>query len=369
MIRDAAAALLLLLLLPTLASASREASDDQLSAAREASRGLYPGFVFGESPSPAALAGGEEAPPASNPEISEEDLLPSPEDFIDPFEEVEPPPPEPAPAPLPSVDPGDRLARRSQVLMFDLATSNTWTATRHHLEEQLEELRLALVTEAPQEEFAVLARDFLVDLDVLVEMAPWQAPLQLQGIEYQRDRIERQVLHLMSDYTEGDARRIATTNELISRSMADLHSLLVRSDRDRGWDAVDYTELPGGWDPGDFISPTFAGHIQAWSGQRLASEYRDRFRRLQIHYRNRTINDQVWMTYEMGEIARELARRSYEVPIVAREPFRNACLKLDVLAENLRDYLEDTRRLHARRQLYSMNLAIRDVERYLELEP
>lgn len=360
-------AIILSTLLPAFASATPEATDEQVEAARDASRALYPAFVSGAGSSGESMWTESAAEPADE-EPGEEDLLPSPEEFVDPFEESEPPP-TPAPPPPPMVDPGDRFARRTQVLTHDLATSNTWTATRNHLEGQLEEMRVAILTNAPANEFALLARDFLVDLDVLVEMAPWQAPLQLEGVEYQRDRIEQQVLFLVEDYSAGDTRGVANTNRLISRSMAELHSLLVRSDRDRGWDAIDYTELPGGWNPGDFSLPSFAGQIQSWSGRRLASEYRARFERLQFHYRDRTITDHAWMTYEMGEIARELARRSHEVPIVSREPFRNASLKLDVLAENLRDYLEDSRRPHARRQLYSMNLAIRDVERYLDRGP
>ncbi|MCC5876352.1 MAG: hypothetical protein JJU11_09070, partial [Candidatus Sumerlaeia bacterium] len=189
------------------------------------------------------------------------------------------------------------------------------------------------------------------------------------GIEFQRERMEQQILFMVEDFTEGEFRRVSSTNRLLNRSMSELHTLLARSDIDRGWVATDYSELPGGWNPGNFSSPDFARQIRAWNGRTLISEYRNRHSRLAQAHQRRNMRELVWLTYEMGELARELARRTDEVPTLSREPFRNAALRLDVMAENLRDFITESRRLHSRRQLYAINLAIRDAERYLDLMP
>lgn len=320
---------------------------------------LYPDFVLNPD---------WEDPASEREETIEEIIRDLDEDLAAIIEEAMEESPEET-APPPPVNPADREMRRAQVLTMDLVSSGTWLGTRDRLDAHIEEMRLALVSDAPVNEFNDIATEFLVSLDVLAEMAPMQAPYQADGIEFQRDRMEQQVLFMVQDYSQGEFRRVASTNRLLTRAMGEMHTLLARSDIDRGWDAVDYTQLPGGWEPGNFSRPEFGRQIRSWSGRRLISEYRNRYIRLNDAFRQRNIDQQAWVTLEMGELARELARRTDEVPTLSREPFRNSALKLDVIAENLHDQIVDSRRLHVRRQLISMNQAIRDAERYLELIP
>ncbi len=269
----------------------------------------------------------------------------------------------PTPAPEPSVPP----TPAPQLLVDDTPSTTTWFQTRERLEPGMEEIRMLMISRATSQEIAAQEEKFIGDLDAVVRMANFQAPGQAGGLGAIRSRIVRQLGYLIEDYAAGEWRKLETTEELLRRSMKEAQYLLFRSDLDRGLASPAATVLPADWDTSRFGSPRFAAQIADWDGARLLGSYRGRHAQIESALRrNRQFHDPI-AAREMAELARQLATRVNEVPVTSATAFRDAALRLDVLAENLDDQLAAQNTLYARRQLRLMGHAIDDVEAYLAL--
>ncbi len=258
---------------------------------------------------------------------------------------------------------------RQQVLADDLASTVTWTNTRARLDPGVEEVRMLMLASANPEEVEAAAEKFLADLEAILAMAPYQAPGQQTGLMIHRDRIRRQLSLILSDYRVHELKQMQSTDELLRLSMDEFHRLLFHSDLDRGAGASGYRRVPEDWVVGDFTEPSFAEHIAGWSGSQLLAGYADRMELLTEALRRKKLsrNRDPMVAIEMGELARELARRTYEVPVTSQVPFRNTALRLDVLAENLHDYIKADNGPYARRQLRAMSKAADEAQAFLAL--
>jgi len=269
----------------------------------------------------------------------------------------------------PAATPVPTFIEPPRVLVGDLASTRTWTATRARIEPGFEELRVAFIGGAPPDEAAAVASRLLTDLDALVQMAPTQAPNQEDSIVWFESRLRRQILMMIPDYFVGERARIATTDRMVRKSLMEFQSVLERSDRERGNPEVGRRSgLPNDWAEGEPELRDFSAMIAAWTKEQLADEYRLRA----ITYFDslkRTKEQELSLSdaREMSALARELATRDYELPMASRQPYRNSALQLDVLAENLHDHLRNGRRLHARRQTRLILATFRQLDSYLEL--
>ena len=258
---------------------------------------------------------------------------------------------------------------RQQVLADDLASTVTWTNTRARLDPGMEEVRMLMLASANPEEVEAAAEKFLADLEAILAMAPYQAPGQETGLVIYRDRIRRQLTLILSDYRMHESAQLQSTDELLRLSMDEFHRLLFHSDLDRGSGSDGYRRVPDDWKVGDFTEPAFAEHIAGWSGSQLVAGYADRVEILTEALRRKKLsrNRDPIVAIEMGELARELARRTYEVPVTSQVPFRNTALRLDVLAENLYDYIKADNGPYARRQLRVMGKTAGEAQAFLAL--
>lgn len=276
-------------------------------------------------------------------------------------------PAEPAATPIIREDTSFDLPPR--VLVGDLASTATWTATRDRIDPRFEALRLAFISGDSSSEIRTAAGALMNDLDALVQMAPVQAPGQAESVVWFESRIQRQIQLMVQDYLDGEKDRIEQTDRLVRGTVRDLKAVLARSDREReGISGIGPGGLPPAWRSDEPELQDFAAMIVAWPTWQLADEYRLRASEY-FEYFRRTRDDEVSLTdaLEMSALAREIARREYEIPAASRTPFRNCALQLDVMADGLHDHLVEGRRLHARRQSRVILPVIKQLEGYLEL--
>lgn len=254
------------------------------------------------------------------------------------------------------------------VLAGDLLTTDTWHATRRRLEPGIEEMRMLMLARALSEEVDAQLDEVLYDFRLIVTMADIQAPTQRDSLALYRDRIARQLNLIADDYRFGRWRQIENTDELLRFSVESFLYLLEESDADRGAEDLIPQFLPPNWR----VSPAFEDVgfrqlIMGYNGRRLLAEYDAR--RASVYTalrRNRPYQD-LHTAVEMGELARELARRIHEVPASSETAFRDSALRLDVLAENLHDYLREENRLYALRQLRHMSKTQDEIATYFTL--
>lgn len=337
-------AVLLLAARPSL-FAQDNATTSTLQTIRQLQGSMYPEFVSRsearvvpefELPAPAI----DEAPDPNAPEEE-----PTPEAEI-------------APTPRPPV----------QVLVDDVASTTTWSATRTRIDKGLEDLRLAMLTRSPSGDVAAIFETIKGDFARMALMAPVQAPQQEQGLDFYRERIERQLSLMVRDYTDDRLDRLQNIDSMLRESMENYRELLFRSDLDRGARVERLDVLPPNWNHRPVRNRQFETEIVGWDAQRLLDEYRGRAADLEYALRrDRDVNYSV-LTEEMGALAREAARRGYEVPIASQAAFRNASLRLDVLSQNVVDYLREGNEPHARRQLILCRRAADHVQDYLDLK-
>lgn len=252
----------------------------------------------------------------------------------------------------------------ADVLVADITSTTTWMRVRERMEPHLEQLRILVITSATMEDLVSQTANFSTDLGVLAESAAFQAPRQREAIVYTTSLLQRYLRVLESDYIPADPGRAGTVLPLLGRSMAELEILLAMSDEDRGMDAPGW-RLPADWDVGGFRAPDFAPTIATMAADQLLAEFRFRNASLQRNLRLPPAQWDLQSVLEMGELARELANRVQELPASSRTGFRNAALRLDVLAESLHDFMSEGNYLYARRHQRTVEWAARDVENYL----
>ncbi|MBI1290391.1 hypothetical protein GC173_04010 [bacterium] len=277
----------------------------------------------------------------------------------------------PAPSPVaPTIAPeSTEFIPPPRVLVGDLASTATWTATRARIDPRFETLRMGFLSGADSREIQASASELLGDLDTLVQMAPVQAPNQAESVAWFESRIRRQVELMVRDYMNGENARVGDTDVMTRRSISDLQSVLARSDREReGLSEIGPGGLPARWESDQPELQDFAAMIVAWPTWQLAAEYRERAATYFEYFkRNQGDSPSLMEAREMSALAREMARREYEIPVTSRSPFRNCALQLDVMAESLGDQIRDGRRLHARRQSRVILPVITQLDGYLEL--
>lgn len=279
------------------------------------------------------------------------------------------PSPTPTPAAVDETDEqsGRTPTQRTQILVEDLASTNSWTQVQGLLEPELEEMRMLMLSSAPSAEIADQQERLEAILNLIVAMSPYQAPLQENGLAFYSERIKRQLDFLVVDYRDQAWRQWENTDELLSRSIREWNYLLQQSDLDRGADVEDRYGLPDDWEPGTFEIGEFREMISAWNARRLLAGYTERHSSIQHALERRDDFRFTAQAREMGELARELATRIYEVPLTSRIAFRNNALRMDVQAENLSNYLEQDNRPYALRQLRYIEDTMEQADAFLRL--
>jgi hypothetical protein len=254
------------------------------------------------------------------------------------------------------------------VLVGDLASTDTWKLIREHIDPTVENIQVLMVTQEDEKTVKLEYRKLAGDLNALIEMAPYQAPIQLEGLSYYRNRILKQQKYLIQDYINQDAQRFDNTLPLLQLSLSRFNSLLFQSDLDRGAAPPEVYDPPTDWTPKNFQTHNFSNTIKPWTTRHLYDGYVERYNNIvYMMKKNREFRDSETL-YEMGEISRELSTRIYDVPVTARMGFRNATLRLDVMSENLLDYTKENNYPHTKRHLYAIKRGIEVVEGYLNLK-
>lgn len=256
---------------------------------------------------------------------------------------------------------------RPQLLVDDLASSTTWTRTRARIVPGMDEVRMLMLASANPEEVEAAADKVMEDIDLVLRMAPFQAPTQEEGLAIQRDRIERQLELIVDDYAARRLKQMQNTDELLRVSLDEFSRLLLHSDLERGSASAVLRRIPEDWNVGRFRAPDFAARVSGWSADQLLGAYTERIGVIESALRSKRPPRDSRIGREMGELARQLAGRAYEVPLTSQPAFRNSALRLDVLAENLDQYIRDENGPYAKRQLRFMRYAVRDCQAYLEL--
>jgi hypothetical protein len=255
----------------------------------------------------------------------------------------------------------------SRVLVGELRSTETWTATRARIAPALEELRLAFLTGASSSEAQAIAGRMLEDVTRVLLMAPYQAPNQAESLGYYNLRLRRQLDLFLDDYLEGRTERLETTDRLLRETLRDWEALLTRSDLERaGRSGEGPAPLPADWRAPRMEMEEFDLLIAAWQVPALLAAAEERFLAMNESQRNRRSTPPLTVARELSAIGRELATRAFEFPVTSRVPFQNAALRLDVQAENLHDHLRSGHRLHARRQLRVIGQTLRDLDRHAE---
>ncbi|CAN5272216.1 hypothetical protein BH09SUM1_BH09SUM1_05280 [soil metagenome] len=251
-------------------------------------------------------------------------------------------------------------------LVADLQSTETWTQTRERIPPAIEELRLLFLSRAAAKEIDAQEEKLASDIDLIVRMAEFQAPNEERGLDSLSKRMEKQISLVISDYNAGEFVRMGITDDLLRKSLRDWNELLVRSDIERG--SQRFESQPAGWNVERFADPDFTETARAMDARELLTEYRQRQIDLTNDFRDDRWKSQERSLREMGELARQLADRSYEVPLTSRVTYRNAALRLDVMAENSWDYVRKGNRPYARRQIRAMGKAIDEVDEFLKLK-
>ncbi len=323
--------MLLLLAIAIPAFSQTEESDAKLEELQKLQEAMYPDFIGSATPAPTPTA---PSPVAETPET------------------------------VPAYNFPDQL----EVLAGDLSSTSTWIATRDRLEPGFEELRIMMLTSAPPDEVSQQIISLTIDLEVIGKMSAAQAPRQTDSIARTNSRIETQLEYMGGDYLQGAWRQLGNTDQLLRGEVDGLLRLLRDSDRDRGA-AIGAETIPSDWEVGGFRHPSFRERIRGWQTSRLMEGFRNRREALVSLAKGGFQPPDAEYAREMGELARELATRQSDVPVTSRLAYRNATLRLDVMAENLLDFLQDNQSLHARRQARALEDAEADVQAFLELRP
>jgi hypothetical protein len=261
------------------------------------------------------------------------------------------------------------LTEFGQVLAGDALSTQTWTLVRARVEPALEAVRVQILLAATDEEMTQAESTVEEALAAVEKLAPAYAPSQQQALRSLANRILRLVSLMLSDSRAGESARVSTSDRLLRRATEEWNQLLARSDAERGLPPEYLVLPPRGWNVGYFELPDFRGRIMGWSIDQLIVEYRSRLLTIEESFHPKRRCEEVSLTgvREMGELARELASRTWEFPHNSREPFRNSALRLDVMAENLHDYLREDNALYAKRQLRTIDRAMRETEAFLTL--
>lgn len=254
-----------------------------------------------------------------------------------------------------------------QVLAADLESTVTWTQTRQRVDPGMEDLRLLLLSGPTADEVDKQIAKIETDLDLILRMAPFQAPNQESALGTVRRRIGRQLEILGEDYAVGELRRLPTTDELLRKSFSEWSDILVEADAERGLPSLDSGALPPAWANTSYSLPNFAKRLPSWPTTRLIEEYAERQQSIRVRLRRKPEAWDLNAAVEMGEIARQLATRVRDVPVASRKPFQNSALRLDVLSEALFQYMKAGDYLHAKRHLRVTEQALGDCRKYLEL--
>lgn len=163
------------------------------------------------------------------------------------------------------------------------------------------------------------------------------------------------------DRTDGDARRLANSLQLLDREISGSLALAgeLRADGMRG------TALPPGWVDGPLSSPEFRRTLRGRTSRelvRMASARAAEIERL-ARQDGRADDD---LCAEVAELARELVERAPELAPSSRAGFRDVLLKLDVLAENVTRAEPESGASHLRRQAGLLAKAVEEADAYLE---
>ncbi len=254
----------------------------------------------------------------------------------------------------------------------ELVEIPTLTGLGENLSAALEDLRMAILAGMDVEDVEQYRAAALAYLDALVDLVESEAPAHTPAMEHYRTHLDRLTGNLLQDYAEEDGRQLENTDRMIHQEFAALEQLLLRADEQIREDVYTPRLIPEDWVRPEVAEELqqFATRIGAWPAQRLTGEYRERLRMLDrsLAGQRRTFDDSLTgIADELYLIGAELSRREYEIHRVSRQSFVNSALRLEVLAEGLRDYLEEENLLYARRHVRIMGRALEQTQGFISL--
>ncbi len=236
----------------------------------------------------------------------------------------------------------------------------------------IEEIRMAILAGLPEQDVEEQRGEVLALLGTMVDVMEEEAPNHASTMEHYQTHLGRLTANLVEDYAAGDERQLENTDRLIHQEFAGLEQLLLLVDEQAREDVYMPRLIPEDWvrpEVGEELEE-FSRRVRAWRAERLTGEYRDRLRLLDrtLAAQRRTFDDSlVEVAGELYLIGVELSRRDYEVHRLSRQSYVNSALRLELLAEGLRDYLEEENVLYARRHVRIMGRALEQTEGYLAL--
>lgn len=260
----------------------------------------------------------------------------------------------------PEPDPeAEAEAERAERLVLAIQSTAPYREVRSRLQELPARLRL-LLHEPGGEDFVIaLLEQYDADMEAFRSLSASLALAEFPEIEEQAARLDSLLDVLARDYAARDERRYPTSLRLIEQSLARLEELAASAENRAVPQArATIHDAPGDWGEGRFGDPSLRGALAVQQGAELIDRGRALVRRVS------TLGDPALRTEgepaarELGEIARALVRRQAELEPSARPAFRNAALRLEVLAENMADFSRTREHSKYRRQSFEAARAL-----------
>ena len=247
-----------------------------------------------------------------------------------------------------------------QLLTSDDLTTTTWLAVRARIPNVFRLLN----EERNPARFSLLANELAADLVRLEILAVSQAPDSAAIVEQETTRARSQLTVAIGAVLDRRAAPTATL-ELLGETLTLLERDIARAELPESTapnSALNWTSPPG------LTNDRFARDIAEWNGARLQREMRVRAALLQrVLAGPRDQWPEKSEVIELAELARALADRPEEVPYASRVTFRQAALRIEVVAQNLSDFVKDRNRAQARRQVRVLRECLHDTQLFLEL--
>ncbi|MBX3729443.1 MAG: hypothetical protein KF858_09685 [Candidatus Sumerlaeia bacterium] len=257
-------------------------------------------------------------------------------------------------------------AQDPQVLVADEATSTAWTAVRFQLASRVSTLRAVTRTDdVPRlhETIGTLREDLTLFAGIAEIMTPredWGTMRTALG------RTNRLIANLERDMVDGSQQELVTTLRFLEESLLRLEELALLADiANRGGAGPHAMALPPDWGPLRHGDEAFRTGLVLLNARDLAVELERRRAWLRQESMNRLHVEAPTVAREMAELARALVGRQGEMPDLMRPGFRNAAMRLEVIAENLHDFHREGDRTRFRRQLTALDESLAAVTEYL----
>jgi hypothetical protein len=268
-------------------------------------------------------------------------------------------------APLPQAAP---LPRDPEVLIGREPTAAAWSAARTRIQKNFDDLRRGMRLPFDSWDFDESMDTWRDGLDIYAEYAVALAGDDIEQIERDVRILEVLSGYLVIDYEKGNPVHIEATVRQMDQVLQRLEHRSTQADARAGRvDQWGYAMFPPDWGEPRYRDGDFADGLMFHSSRELALMIRERYNRLFRIHPDRLASDTETISREVVELSRALARRQSELPDLSRPGFRNATMRLEVIAENIVEFSREHDRHGYNRQVVLLGETLRDLESFLVL--